>query len=658
MLLGVGILILFCTKTESDPVGNIAKSYEQLEVYVKYVDETQKIKLWQNEEGIFYVFLPSGEKNYSFSFGNLAEGYILRINDNFYTAQDSINEKIQYGLPYETELYSEDASNERKREQLVFMKSEEIPSLYVNTDSGGVENIHADKEVKESASVVLMEKDGTCSYADDIEYIKTRGNTSFDFEKKPYQIRFKESVSILGLPESEKWILLANEIDDSLLKNELVFCFTEEYTGVPTIRGEYVDLYINKNYVGNYYLCEKIEIAENKLNITDLEKLTKAVNHKKSYQNIELYVSEDGKIKATSGLNNPNDITGGYLVEYVPEYKYNEICTNAFKTESGNCYDIISPNPATVEQVEYICKQFNEMEQAIEQKDGINSVTGKHFSEYLDIDSWTWKYLIEEVFHDPDAALASMYFYKDSDKVDAHIFSGPMWDYDKALGYSSHAPDYRVDSPEQVGEFGIYVQELMQHEEVREKVYDKFNKYIVPYAETLFESDVYDLKKSIEMSAKMNQIRWPNVYGYYSDYDASCNYLVAFLKKKVNYLQQVWQQHEKYYTVTFLDYYGNECNRYSVKSGEYLKQVPTVTTYVAVFDGWYSVEDGHALDVRLPVLEDKTYESHWIDLGLLLENGINAVDMEISDADPELFRQLADLLEQRQAEEELNKKED
>ena len=292
---------------------------------------------------------------------------------------------------------------EREVIRLAILRSENIAAMFIDTDSGSVEAIHADKEAKEPASMRLVDSAGNECFTGNMDYIKTRGNSTWLYEKKAYQIRLGREASLLNMAPARKWILLANVIDDTLMKNEIVYRYAERYSTVPSIQGQYVDLYMNGDYIGNYYLCEKVEVGQSRLNLTDLGTATEAVNSDAAYAGAAPYVSEDGKIKARQGLKNPADITGGYLVEHITPGEYEEL-DNGFCTDAGRYYAIISPSPATVEQAEYICGLFDEMETAMAQEDGVNPVTGKHLSECLDLDSWAAKYVMEETFHDPDAS--------------------------------------------------------------------------------------------------------------------------------------------------------------------------------------------------------------------------------------------------------------
>ena len=641
----VGVLLVI-NKKDAIPVSAYAVSCDQLEVRVDFPAGEQYIHIWKAQGGIFYFFLPSGTDDYRVDFCNLGDGTTLQLDSDIYTSDNSVIYSIEYSKLYEMELNTSQEDQTSERGQVIFLKSEGVPSLFINTVSGNMDAVHSGKEIKEEASVWLIDAEGNREYSGEIEYIKARGNSTFEAEKKPYQIKLLKNASLLGMPSADKWILLANVYDDTLIKNEIVFRFAERYTAVPSIHGEYLDLYLNGEYAGNYYLCEKVEVGKTRLNITDLEEKTEQVNFKRSYENALLYVSDDSKVKATSGLQNPEDITGGYLLEHIIQDEY-ETAENAFMTDGGHCYAIISPDPATVEQAQYICNFFNEMELAMVQEDGIHPETGKHFSEYLDIDSWTSKYLVEEVFHDPDASARSMFFYKDSDNVDSRVFSGPMWDYDSALGGVAVARFFWYD-PYQNGNLGIYVQELMCHQDVCQLVYDKFKQYVLPYVEYLASADIYNMSLKIQASAEMNRIRWPHEYGYYTDAKAERDRLVNFLEQKVEFLSQCWLEKEDYCTVTFLDYYGEIYAKYKVKRGEYLDIVPVISTYDGFFNGWYTVDGGVLFDSRLPVLQDATYESRWILVDIILENGLAISGMDVSQVDTEALQSMVDQIRKLQ----------
>ena len=317
-------------------------------------------------------------------------------------------------------------------------------------------------------------------------------------------------------------------------------------------------------------------------------------------------------------------------------------------TDTGNYYAVISPRNATVEQVEYICNLFNEMELAINQADGIHPVTGKHFSEYMDMDSWTSKYLMEEAFSDPDVPQASIYFYKETDAVDPLIYSGPMWDYDRTMGAYAIRGYYRLDDPLQMGYRGVYARELLQHEEVMEMVKQKYKEYFQPYVKTKVAGEIASLQQKLEASVRMDTIRWPEVIGYYAGWEANCEYIINFLEAREEYLSDVWLREEQYHTLTFLNENGSEYARYIVKHGDYFTTPPQIASYATIFNGWYSTTTGMPFDARLPVLEDAEYKSVWIDAGKILKKGLRSAELNVDDIDVAALEALVEEIKRQQ----------
>lgn len=114
------------------------------------------------------------------------------------------------------------------------------------------------------------------------------------------------------------WCLLANYADRSLLRNRIVYNLAEE-TGIPfTMDSRNIDLYINGDYMGSYLITEKIEIGKTRVNITDLEDATSKANDNADLETYEQKGTNDYKAGTQKWVdipNDPEDITGGYLLE-------------------------------------------------------------------------------------------------------------------------------------------------------------------------------------------------------------------------------------------------------------------------------------------------------------------------------------------------------
>ena len=108
---------------------------------------------------------------------------------------------------------------------------------------------------------------GTCNIGDNTYSvsIKGRGNTTWNVPKKSYSISFyekgsnntedKEEALIKGV-KSDKWNLLANYADSTLLRSKIGYDLAESL-GVG-LKSKYYDLWIDGAYFGNYLVTEKV----------------------------------------------------------------------------------------------------------------------------------------------------------------------------------------------------------------------------------------------------------------------------------------------------------------------------------------------------------------------------------------------------------------
>ena len=132
--------------------------------------------------------------------------------------------------------------------------------------------------------ITVYNADGTINVTTD-GGVRHRGNTSRDYPKKPFAIKTTSKVSMLGMPEHNRWVLLANWLDHSMIRNTVAFDIAQviEHAwrssgsigeGIPwNVHGQNVELVFieggEAHHVGNYLLCEQIKIDENRLNINE-----------------------------------------------------------------------------------------------------------------------------------------------------------------------------------------------------------------------------------------------------------------------------------------------------------------------------------------------------------------------------------------------------
>ena len=72
---------------------------------------------------------------------------------------------------------------------------------------------------------------------------------------------------ILGMKKHNRWCLLANWMDRTLIRNDVAFEISRRTQLEWTPSGKFVELILNGEHKGNYYLCEQIKVDNNRVNI-------------------------------------------------------------------------------------------------------------------------------------------------------------------------------------------------------------------------------------------------------------------------------------------------------------------------------------------------------------------------------------------------------
>ncbi len=573
-----------------------------------------EISFWTYTEGEAELFLSGFAREAELVFASEDHSLQIFLDGKKVSEGETLNASLE---EQKLEILSEEGE-QLWEGNLNIRYGSDLPVINLETQSGTLSRIQEDREAIESAvfSMLTRQEDGTVTteniaVADEI---RTRGNSTWALEKKSYQIHFEEKQDLCGMGAARTWLLLANGYDETQIRNSIAFEMAE-YVGMAyTPESVLVDLYSDGEYQGVYLLCEKIQVAENRLNIADLDDANKARGGSR-----EIVISEDGTMRYTTQTRNPSDITGGYLLERDLKERY--LTENSgFQLESGDCYVLKSPEYATQEQVTYIRSLMQEAEDAIYASDGINPDTGKHYSEYIDVDSFVKKYLLEEVTKNYDGGVTSAYYYKPQDDVSTKIFAGPAWDYDVIFGNCTL--DEINSNPQGVTELldhtfrtELYAA-LMEHEDFRQQVFSCYEESFRPFLINLTGSRVDEYVEKTSDSVKMNHIRWlgmENRYQYYSNYEDSIRYLKYFMDARRQFLDEVWMDGEIYWRIT-LHVGGFEWRKLYVKDGAVLGELPIPYQENSLFAGWYFTKNGKKYDPYRPVFEDMSLEAKWQDI--------------------------------------------
>lgn len=240
--------------------------------------------------------------------------------------------------------------------------------------------------------------------------IKARGNwTRIGFSKKPFKLKLDKKQNMLGLtPEKSKhYALLAHADDtDGYLRNFTAFNLGERI-GLPWTPGmQPVEVVINGDYRGLYFLTESIRIGDGRIMIEEL-----------------------GDNVTDSDL-----VSGGYLVELDNYDEENQIRMDEKGCVGNQFYDRLritwdTPEIYSELQKRFITDQFSAM------NDFIGSNSDDTWS-YLDLDDAARYYLVNEIVSHVEAFHGSTYLFRDRGEGEKWHFS-PLWDAGNAFrGYT------------------------------------------------------------------------------------------------------------------------------------------------------------------------------------------------------------------------------
>lgn len=379
-----------------------------------------------------------------------------------------------------------------------FISADNIDSIYITLEKcKDLSYVHANKTEEIRGIMTIIDSEGKTSY-ETVKGFYGHGNSSWESEKKSYNIKFNDYIGLLGLGENNDFALLAGYRMNSLmsyvanaeLTNEVGFKYAPEY--------RLVNLYVSGEYAGVYFLTEKIELDSNRIEISNVQEETKKVN-KKTLESFDYHVWVDRetmeKICYYDIEVNPEDITGGYLLEldmtdYGPE-------VSRF-TPIGETNKVILKRAqySSKEQVEYLADFWQDFENALYSENGCNR-KGKHYTEYIDIESFAMQWLMYELSME-DSLASSVYYYKESDVTgDGKIHACYPWDLERSFKTLDGADEFGS-----VNSMGKYWGAFYQHEDFRRELARVWYENFIPAI------DYMTLDEGFENEEGVKNLRW------------------------------------------------------------------------------------------------------------------------------------------------------
>ena len=233
-----------------------------------------------------------------------------------------------------------------------------------------------------------------------LAYIRGRGNSTWLNRKKPFKLRLRNKADLLGMGSNKHWVLLADAIDGSLLRNRLM-SYTGRAFGLDfTPKMVPVELYINGVYQGCYVLSQQVRKGKTRVSIGDDDYLL--------------------SMNPWEGEAEENVITTSRGVRFLCE---DPVFYSDDPTDSTG----------TPVQKEEIASLLQQAEEAVFSVNGTET-SGLPCSGSMDLRSAAKYWWIEEFFMNGDGAFTpSTYLYTDGGK----LYWGPLWDFDLSIPVSA-----------------------------------------------------------------------------------------------------------------------------------------------------------------------------------------------------------------------------
>ena len=548
LILGIG-----CMEPVPEPETQVNMP---LSVSVTMDGQQENLRCWQDEKGDYVVFLPAGV---GMSDVVLSPEEGIRV-----TLEQTLLEKawscghLQPETPYFLSCGTEGIVTEHT---LTFLRSGQVPSLHLDVQSGSMQMIHATKGNQESGHARMYTPAGALAWSGLVESIRGRGNTTWLQEKKPYSITLAGEADLLGMGKAKEWILLANALDPSHLRNKAVYDLAAKAGMSYTPDCRWVDLYLNGDYAGLYLLSERNEIQPNRVGLQE---------------------------------------AGSFLVCREMEWRLISQNQPHITLDSGAALRIHDSGVTKAD----LRRIWQPVDNAILSEDGIDPITGSAWQELIDLDSWVMAYLTGEIFGNVDAGIVSEFFYRDGTDPSGKIYSGPIWDYDLTMGSKSawqaeYVQAYFVDRAHiQNFEDTTWAYWLNRKPEFQDRVKELYQTVYRPLVQALLDTGLEDYAAQIRQSAALDQRRWGTVSA--AEETAAIH---RYMTERLAFLDSAWLEDTRYCRVLVMPGDFSSAFNHAVLPGE---RIPALPEYEESWDilGWYDASTEQPFDPSAPIYQD------------------------------------------------------
>lgn len=391
-----------------------------------------------------------------------------------------------------------------------------LPVLYINTE--GYQDIVSKEEYLQAQWWLdAMGIDGYDSIGSAEEplgmQIKGRGNFTWShYDKKSFRIKLDEKQPLMGMHSNRHFCLLSHA-DDYLarLKNTMGFELSRRIGLAYTPAQEPVEVVLNGEYIGLYFLTEKIRVGKHRVDIEE---------------------QQDGE-------TDPEKITGGWLLEMDNNPDEDSFIYFNERAGSTDWRDWItmsyhSPENLSTEQKQYLRQFLVKTNAAIYNPNKLS----REWEQYIDIDTLAMYYIVGEIMDDLEYFAGSCYMYKHHGDSTKLIF-GPVWDFGNAFQRWAIYGDVSFTHfiYEQPTDFANHwIEEIAKYPHFQRVVMKHWrNFYRNGFNGLNIDGFINEFVESIKPAFYAEVVRWPQY-----DINIQRTDFRLFIHRKINWLNKQW----------------------------------------------------------------------------------------------------------------------
>jgi hypothetical protein len=406
----------------------------------------------------------------------VSNGNSVYVNGVLQTSGES---EVDFSSPVVYTIKTEDG---KESNHTVSISYSGIPVVYINTkDAAPI----VSKEDWMEETIISITNAGKHNVTFSGAQIRGRGNSTWLEPKKPYAIKLNKKAEVLGMPKHKRWVLLANYFDKTCIRNSVAFEIARRSPALSwTPRGYHVDVILNGQFLGNYFLCEQIKIDENRVDLDD----------------------------------------NGYLLEL--DKHYDEV--NKFKSPIRNMPVMVKEpdeEDLTAAQFESIKNDVTVVENALY---GAESTTAGYL-QYVDLDSFIDYWFVYELTSTGEPTHPkSVYMHM---AKDGKMHAGPVWDFD----YFTFQPYYNTML---INMNAVWNDRIINDPNNQQRIIERWNDARIRYQD--IENEILRQWELVKESAEYNSKIWEPL-SRYPNYDQKYS-----VQKAVDVMLEYYKTHFAY----------------------------------------------------------------------------------------------------------------